>query len=362
MNAKDRTDPLAVLEPLLQDPDIVEIMVDGPERVYVEKQGQFMDVSSPFRDAEHLMGVIDAILAPTGLKVDAASPMADARLVDGSRVNIVIPPVSLVGPVMTIRKFWQTPLSVGDLLRFGSWSEDIVEFLRACVLGRLNMVVAGGTGSGKTTVLNVIAGMIPQDERVVTVEVVSELQLLPDESRRVVRLECRPPNVEGKGEVTMRDLVINALRMRPDRIIAGEVRGGEALDLFQAMNTGHDGTMMTIHANSPHDVLTRLETMTTMANPSLPLLTVRQWMASALDLIVYQERMHDGKRRILKVTEVTGMQGDMVGLQDIFEFRQTGFAEGRVTGHFTATGQIPKFATQLREVGIELPLRLFTPT
>jgi pilus assembly protein CpaF len=362
MNAQEQGNPLAALEPLLRDPEVVEIMVDGPERVYVERNGEFVDVPTPFRNSEHLMEVIAAILAPTGRMVDESSPMVDARLVDGTRVNIVIPPISLVGPVLTLRKFWQTPLSVEDLLEFGSWSEEIVEFLQACVQARLNIVIGGGTGSGKTVVLNLMAGMIPTNERVITVETASELQLLPAKFKRLVRLESRPPDAEGKGEVTMRDLVFNALRMRPDRIIAGEVRAEEVLDLFQAMNTGHDGCMMTIHSSSPRDVLTRMETMTTMANPSLPLLTIRQMMASAVDLIVYQERLHDGSRKVLKVTEVMGMQGDAVELQDIFEFRQTGFREGKITGHFTATGNIPRFLTRLREAGIELRMDLFTPS
>lgn len=362
MTEQDKPNPLAALEPLLKDPDVVEIMVDGHERVYVEKGGQFVDVPTPFRDAEHLYEVINAIFAPLGHKVDASSPIADARLVDGSRVNVVIPPISLVGPVLTIRKFWQTPLSVEDLLQFGSWSEEIVTFLRACVHGRLNIVVAGGTGSGKTTVLNIVAGMIPADERVITIENASELQLLPERSKRLVRLESRPPGIEGEGEVTMRDLVINALRMRPDRIIVGEVRAEEVLDLFQAINTGHDGCMLTIHANSPRDAVNRLETMATMANLAMPLLTVRQQMASAIDLIVHMERLHDGKRKILKVTEVTGMQGDVIGLQDIFEFRKTGFKDQVISGYHTATGHIPRWLNRLREAGIELPVSLFTPS
>lgn len=361
MNPQDKTMPLAVLEPLLQDPEIVEIMVDGHDRVYVEKGGQLVDVPTPFRDDEHLMEVINAIVAPLGRKLDEASPFVDARLPDGSRVNVVIPPISLIGPVVTIRKFRQKPLGVEDLIGFGAWSEDIVEFLRICVQGRLNIVVAGGTGSGKTTVLNIIAGMIPPEERIVVVQNVDELQLSP-ELKRVVRLEGRAPGIEGRGAVTMRDLVINALRMRPDRIIAGEVRGDEALDLFTAISHGHDGTMMTVHANSLRDVLTRLETMIALSNPALPLLNVRQQLASAIDLITYQERLRDGTRKMLKVAELQGLHGDVIVLSDIFEFRQTGFAEGRVSGHFTATGHVPSFLNRLREGGIEPPMSLFTPS
>jgi pilus assembly protein CpaF len=353
---------LAPLEPWLNDPEVLEIMVDGHSRVYVERGGKLVDVPTPFRDEEHLLEVIDALLAPTGKKVDQSSPMVDAPLFDfRGRFNVVVPPISMVGPALIIRKFGQNSLTVEDLLRFGSWSEDIVEFLRACVLGRLNVVVAGGTGSGKTTVLNLLAAMVPADERIVTVENVGELQL-PDSLKRVVRLVSRPPDMEGKGEVTIRDLVINSLRMRPDRIIVGEVRATEAIDLFQAMNTGHDGTMASVHANSPRDVLARLETMVLMANPSLPLLNVRQQMASAIDLITYQERLQDGRRKILKVTEVVGMQGDVVMLQDIFEFRHTGVREGKIAGHHTATGYIPKFLERIQASGVEIPMSLFTPS
>ncbi len=360
MSDKEHKNPLDTLEPLLADPDVVEVMVDGHEKVYVERHGRFEDVPSPFRDEAHLMEVIDAILKPLGRRVDESQPIVDARLSDGSRVNVVIPPIALTGPTLTLRKFTGLWFTFEDLIAWNSVSEEMVEFLKACVQGRLNMVVAGGTGSGKTTVLNLIAGMIPPDERIVTVENASEIRL-PKSLRRVVTLESRPANLEGKGEVTVRDLVINSLRMRPDRIIVGEVRAGEALELLQAMNTGHDGTMITVHANSLRDTLTRLEAMVLMANPSLPLLNVRQQMATAIDLITHQERLQDGTRKMLKVTEVVGMQGDAIMLQDIFEFRQTGFSEGKVTGHFTATGKIPSFLHRLREAGIELPLSMFTP-
>jgi len=362
MSTQDRSNPLAPLEPWLNDPQVGEIMVDGHDNVYVERDGKLVDVPTPFRDDEHLLEAIAALLAPTGQKVDVSSPMVDAPLFDNrGRFNVVVPPISLVGPALIIRKFSHKPLTVEDLLRLGSWNEDMVELLRACVRARLNIVISGGTGSGKTTVLNLIAGMIPGDERIVTVENVGELQL-PEGLRRVVRLVSRPPNMEGKGEVTIRDLVINSLRMRPDRIIVGEVRATEAIDLFQAMNTGHDGTMITVHASSPRDVLARLETMVLMANPSLPLLNVRQQMASAIDLITYQERLQDGRRKILKMTEVIGMQGDIVVLHDIFEFRQTGVKDGKVTGHYTATGYIPKFLDRIRASGVDLPLSLFTPS
>ncbi len=362
MSAQDQPNRLAPLEPLLNDPEVIEIMIDGHDKVYVEKEGAgIMDVPTPFRNEEQLMDVIETIFVHmVGIRVSESNPIADARLSDGSRVNVVIPPISLSGPVLTIRKFMGRALTVQDLLDFGSWSEDIVAFLQACVQGRLNIAVAGGIGSGKTAVMNLLAGMISPDERVITVENVGELQL-PKELRRVIRLESRPANIEGRGEVTIRDLVINSLRMRPDRIIVGEVRANEAFDLFHAMNTGHDGTMMTVHASNVRDVLTRLETAITLSFPALPLLSVRQQMASALDLITYQERLRDGSRKVLKVAEVVGMQGDVIVLKDIFEFRQTGVENGKIKGHFTATGHIPRFLDRFQAAGIELPLSLFTP-
>jgi pilus assembly protein CpaF len=362
MSTQDQPNRLAPLEPLLEDPEVIEIMIDGHEKVYVEKEGKGLtDVPTPFRSEEQLMDVIEAIFVDMlGQKVSESNPILDGRLSDGSRVNVVIPPISLSGPVLTIRKFMGRALTVQDLLDFGSWSDDIVEFITACVRGRLNIVVSGGIGSGKTAVLNLLAGMIPPDERIITVENAGELQL-SKELKRVIRLESRPANIEGRGEITIRDLVINSLRMRPDRIIVGEVRANEAFDLFQAMNTGHDGTMMTVHANSIRDVLARLETAITLSFPSLPLLSVRQQMASALDLITHQERLRDGSRKILKVTEVVGMQGDVIELQDIFEFRQTGVENGKMKGHFTATGHIPRFLDRFQAAGIELPLSLFTP-
>jgi pilus assembly protein CpaF len=362
MSKKQDTNKLAPLEPILSDPDVVEVMIDGYSRVYVEKHGEFVDIPTPFRDDEHLLDVIEAILEMAGRTIEGSAPLVDVRLSDGSRVNVVLPPVSLVGPVLTIRKFTGRYLSIEEVIRFGAVSEDIMQFLRACVQARLNIVTAGGVGSGKTTFLNIVAGMLPPDERIVTVENAGELNL-PEQMKRVVRMESRPADAKGEGEVTIRDLVINALRMRPDRLVVGEVRGPETFDLLQAMNTGHDGSMFTIHANSPRDALARLGMQVTYADLSVPLLSIRQMMTSAIDLITYQERLPDGSRKILKVTEVTGMQGDVIGLQDIFEFRRTGVnEEGRITGNFTATGRIPGFLDRFRAAGIELPLNLFTPT
>jgi pilus assembly protein CpaF len=358
MSEKDRTNPLAPLEPWLNDPEVIEIMVDSYDRVYVERKGKLVDVPTPFHDDKHLMEVIDAILTPLGQKVDESTPMVDSRLSDNSRINVVIPPIALTGPTMVIRKLRPSLMTFEDLYRYGSVSEEIVEFLQACIQGRLNIVVAGGAASGKTTFLNMITEMIPTDERVITVENVFELQ---PRLGRAVRLASRPPDLEGKGAVTMRDLVINSLRMRPDRIVVGEVRWAEAFDLFQAMNTGHDGILFTMHANGPREALTRLEMMVTSANPSIPLLNVRQEMASAIDLIAHLERLRDGTRKVLKVTEVVGMQGDVIMLQDIFEFQQTGMKEGKISGYFTATGHIPRFLERVRVAGAELPLSLFTP-
>ncbi len=359
MNDQEQLDPLAPIEPFLADPTVSEIMVDGYQRVYVERRGKLEDVPTPFRDDEQVMEVINAIVQPFGRQVNESAPFIDCRLADGSRVNVVTPPISLIGPVLTIRKFEKNPLTSEDLLRFGAWNEDIVTFLRACVHSRLNIVLASNTGSGKTTLLNIVAGMIDNEERIITVQNVAEFQL---PQKRVITLESRPPNIEGKGEISIRDLVINTLRMRPDRIIVGEVRGAEALDILQAMNTGHDGSMFSIHANGPRDAVARLEMMATYSELSIPLLAVRQMIASALHIIVHQARLQDGSRKVLKVTEVVGIQGDVVMLQDIFEFRETGLKEGVVSGHFTATGVIPKFLSRIQAAGIELPLSLFTPS
>jgi pilus assembly protein CpaF len=348
------------LEPYLIDDAVTEILIDGPNKIYVERNGRLEDASSRFLDDEHLMGCIHRIVAPLGRPLNKDHPIIDARLPDGSLVNVIIPPASLVGPVLTIRKFFKIPLTLEDLVRWGSISADMVEFLQACVRARLNIVIAGGTASGKITFTNLVAGMIPSDERIVTIESTAELQL-PEHLRRVIRLESRPP-VEGKGEVTVRDLVINSTRMRPDRIIFGEVHGAEGFDLLQAMNTGHDGTLFNIHANSPRDALGRLEMMAAFANPSMPVLMIRQMMASAIDLITYQERLDDGSRKVMKVSEVVGMQGDVVGLQDIFEFHPTGSDDkGKITGLFTPTGYVPTFLDRIKAAGIDLPPGLFTP-
>ncbi len=349
---------LGPLEPLLQEAAITEILVDGYDKIYVERKGKLEDVPARFRDNDHLMGVIRRIAEPLGRRVDESHPIVDARLEDGSRVNIVIPPIALNGPTLTIRKFWKTTLTVEDLMRFGTWNENIVTFLRACMAGRANLVISGGTGSGKTSLANLLAQLIPADERIITIETAAELDL---PHRRVVRLEVRPPNLEGKGEVSLRDLVQNALRMRPDRILLGEARAAEVLDLLQAMNTGHDGSFCTLHANNPRDALARLEVMASSGNPSIPLVGLREQMASAINFIVHIERLSDGSRKVLRVTEVQGLQGDAILLADIFAFQPTGFEGGNVTGRFVATGQIPKFLSRLREAGIQVPMDLFAP-
>ncbi len=344
------------LEPLLKDDTITEIMVNGPKQVYVERYGKLEKTDITFRDDDHVMRIIERIVAPIGRRVDEASPMVDARLPDGSRVNIVIPPISLVGPVITIRKFYRDPLTVEDLIRFGSLTREIAEFLEACVRARLNIIVSGGTGSGKTTLLNILSGFIPPDERIITIENAAELQLRQE---HVITLESRPPNIEGKGEITIRDLVINALRMRPDRIVVGEVRGGEALDMLQAMNTGHDGSMTTAHSNSPRDTLARLETMCLMAGMDLPVRAIREQIASAIDLIIHTDRLKDGSRKIVNITEVQGMEGDVIVLQDIFIFEQTGMEKGRIIGQHRPTGIRPKFVEKFEAHGIYLPPTIF---
>lgn len=350
---------LGPLEPLLADASVAAIMVDGPNRVYVERQGRLEDAPRSFRDDEHLLRNIRRILTPIGIKADASNPIVDVRLPDGSRLNVVVPPVSLNGPVLTIRKqFAHQSLSMDDLVSLGSVSQEIVDFLHACVRARLNIIVAGGTNSGKTTVLNLVANMIPKGERIIVVQNAEELKL---GHRRVVTLETRPPNLEGQGQVTAEDLVRNALRMRPDRIVLAEIRGGEIRTLLEGMNTGHDGTLANIHANSPRDVLTRIERMATSADPSIPLLNHRQQMSTAIDLITYQEQLQDGTRKLLQVTEVLGMQGDVIELRDIFEYQQTGVRDGKITGSFTATGYIPSFADRLREAVPDLNLDILSP-
>ena len=344
------------IEPLLRDESISEIMVNGPDSVWVERSGQLEETDIKFEDDDHVRRIIDRIVAPLGRHVDESSPICDARLPDGSRVNIVLPPVSLVGPTITIRKFSKTPLRIDDLIRFGTMTPELAEFLRACVLARLNIVVSGGTGSGKTTLLNVLSSFIPDDERIVTVEDAAELQLRQD---HVVRLEARPANIEGKGAITIRDLVINCLRMRPERIIVGECRGREALDMLQAMNTGHDGSLTTGHANTPRDMLSRLETMVLMAGMDLPVRAIREQVASAVDLIVQQSRMRDGTRKITAITEVQGMEGDMITLQDVFTFEQESFEGGKVIGRIKPTGVRPKFMPRLEDAGIRLSPTVF---
>jgi pilus assembly protein CpaF len=344
------------IQPLLNDDTINEIMVNGPYKVYIERNGKIEKTNITFRDSEHLMRIIDRILAPLGRRVDESCPYMDARLPDGSRVNVIIPPLSLVGPVLTIRKFAKIPFTVEKLIEIGTITPEAVEFLKACIIARLNIVISGGTGSGKTTLLNVLSGFIPNDERIITIENAAELQLRQE---HVVTLETRPPNIEGKGEVTMRDLVINALRMRPDRIIVGEVRGGEALDMLQAMNTGHDGSLTTLHANSPRDALSRLETMVLMAGIEIPIKAIRQQIASALDLIVHMERLRDGSRKVVQITEVQGMEGDTIVLQDIFVFEQTGIEDGKIVGRLRPTGIRPKFMEKIEAAGIYLPPDIF---
>jgi pilus assembly protein CpaF len=309
-----------------------------------------------FQNDEHVMKIIQRIIAPIGRRVDESSPMVDARLADGSRVNAIIPPLSLVGPVITIRKFSATPFTVDDLIRFGTATPDMFEFLEACVKARLNIFVSGGTGSGKTTMLNILSSFIPDDERIVTIEDAAELQLRQE---HVVTLEARPSNIEGKGAIPIRELVRNALRMRPDRIVVGECRSAEALDMLQAMNTGHDGSMSTGHANTPRDMLSRLETMVLMAGMDLPLRAIREQIASAVDLIVHQNRLKDGTRRIVNITEVQGMEGDVIVMQDVFVFEQTGVVEGKIQGKLRPTGIRPQFVERFEVLGVHLPPNIF---
>lgn len=346
------------ITPLLQDPEINEVMVNGINRVYVERKGKLELTNVTFRDNSHIFHIIERIVAPLGRRIDESSPMVDARLPNGSRVNIIIPPLALNGPTITIRKFSEKPFTVNDLIRFGTMSPETAQFLKACVEARLNIVISGGTGSGKTTTLNVISSFIPSDERIVTIEDAAELQLHQD---HVVRLECRPPNVEGKGAVAVRDLVRNSLRMRPDRIVVGEVRSGEALDMLQAMNTGHDGSLTTGHANSPRDMLSRLETMVLMAGMELPIKAIREQISSAIDLIIQQSRLKDGTRKITYITEVVGMEGDVITLQDLFVYKEEGHdSMGHVRGKLAPTGLKPKFMDKLVKTGVVLPSDMFS--
>jgi pilus assembly protein CpaF len=345
------------IEPLLQDGSITEIMVNGPKNIYVEQNGLIEKTEVVFEDNAHLMRIIDRIVSPIGRRVDESSPMVDARLPNGYRVNATIPPLSLDGPVLTIRKFAQTPFTAQDLIANGSLTPNLATFLKACVEARVNIVISGGTGTGKTTLLNVVSAFIPSGERIITIEDTAELQMKQD---HVIRVEYRPPNIEGKGEVTIRRLVINALRMRPDRIVVGESRGGEALDMLQAMNTGHDGSMTTIHSNGPRDTLRRIETMVLMAGTELTLQAIREQVSSAIDLVVHMERMRDGTRKVVNVTEVQGMESDTIILQDLFTFEQTGFQNGRVLGKLVSTGLRPKFSEKFAVNNIELPQDIFS--
>jgi pilus assembly protein CpaF len=349
------------IDGLLHDEDVTEIMVNGPDRVFVERSGKLTkDADVRFLDEEHVRRVIDKIVSEIGRRIDESTPMVDARLPDGSRVNAVIAPLAIGGPFLTIRKFSADPLQIDDLIRYGSVNAHAARFLQACIVGRLNGVVAGGTGTGKTTMLNVLSSFIPDDERIVTVEDAKELQL---HQEHVLCLESRPPNVEGRGEVTIRDLVRNTLRMRPDRIVVGECRSGEALDMLQAMNTGHDGSLTTVHANSPRDTLARLETLVLMAGFDLPVRAIREQMASAIDVIVQLSRLRDGSRRVTHITEVQGMEGDVITLQDIFLFDfAAGVDEhGKYRGQLKATGVRPKFAEKLADQGIRLGPEVFSP-
>ncbi|OIO91159.1 MAG: type II secretion system protein E [Armatimonadetes bacterium CG2_30_59_28] len=348
---------LGPIEPLLNDPEVSEIMVNGPFQIYVEQHGKLILSDKRFRDNTHVMQIIERIVAPLGRRVDEKSPMVDARLADGSRVNAIIPPLAIKGPTITIRKFSKDPFTMTDLVNFGSLSNDCAQFLKAAVEGRLNIVVSGGTGSGKTTTLNVLSSFIPTDERIVTVEDAAEVQLRQE---HVVTLEARPPNIEGAGAVTIRDLVRNCLRMRPDRIVVGECRGGEALDMLQAMNTGHDGSLTTGHANSPREMLSRLEVMVLMSGMDLPIRAIREQIAGAVDIIVQCDRMRDGTRKLTYVTEVVGMEGDVITMQDLFMFKQEGVDDrGKLKGTTIATGLRPKCLEKIIEHGVKLPPTIF---
>jgi pilus assembly protein CpaF len=346
------------LEPLLRDGEITEIMVNGPDDIFVERDGKIFPVDARFTSETHLRRTIDKIVGRVGRRIDESSPMVDARLADGSRVNAVIAPIALDGSILTIRKFSPDPFTDRDLIAFGTLTPQVRDFLRACVLGRRNVVISGGTGSGKTTLLNVLSGFIPDDERIITVEDAAELQL---RQRHVLRLEARPSNTEGTGAISIRELVKNALRMRPDRIVVGEVRDGAALDMLQAMNTGHDGSLTTVHANSPRDSLSRMETMVLMAGMELPVRAIRDQVASAVDLIVQQARLKDGSRRVVAITEVEGMESDIITLQDLFTFDYGAGRDenGRFLGRLRSTGLRPKFTEQLHDLGIELPPAMF---
>ena len=350
---KDEMLGLGPIEVLLKDPTVTEVMVNGPKKIFVERMGRLQLTDIQFHDDSHVMNIIERILSPIGRHIDESVPLVDARLADGSRVNIIIPPLSLVGPCITIRKFATKALSVDNLITFGTLDRKMADFIKACIQARINILVSGGTGSGKTTTLNVLSSFIPENERIVTIEDAAELKL---QQEHVVTLESRPANIEGNGEITIRGLVKNALRMRPDRIIVGEVRGGEALDMLQAMNTGHDGSLTTAHANNPRDALSRLETMVLMAGFEMPIRAIREQVSSAIELILQQSRLKDGSRKITYITEVQHMEGDVITTQDLFRFEQTGMDEnGKLTGHFVSTGMQPGFMDKFQVNGVSLP-------
>jgi pilus assembly protein CpaF len=348
---------LGPLEPLLADPTISDILVNAPQNIYIERRGKLERTDVAFKDDEHLMRVIERIVSSVGRRIDESSPMVDARLADGSRVNAIIPPLALDGPVLSIRRFGAEPLRMAKLIEIGALTKDIADMFEMCVCARLNILISGGTGAGKTTLLNALSAYIPEDQRIVTIEDSAELQL---QQPHVVRLETRPPNIEGRGEVTQRELVKNALRMRPDRIVIGEVRGGEAIDMLQAMNTGHDGSLTTVHANTPRDALTRLETMIQMTGMRLSDRAMRQQIASALNLVIQAARLSDGTRRITSISEITGMEGETITMQEIFQFERKGMdKDGRVIGRFRPTGVRPRFAERLKIYGMQLPRVFF---
>jgi pilus assembly protein CpaF len=347
------------IQEYLDDPEVTEVMVNNPSTIYIERYGKIHPAEGRFIDEAHLLRIIDKIVARVGRRVDESSPMVDARLPDGSRVNAVISPLAINGPMLTVRKFSQTPYTVEDLIGFGTLSRPIADFLRACVHGKLNILISGGTGTGKTTLLNVVSGYVPNDERIVTIEDAAELRL---NQEHVLQLESRPANIEGRGQVTIRDLVRNSLRMRPDRIIVGEVRGAEALDMLQAMNTGHEGSLSTVHANSPRDALSRLETMVLMSGFDLPVRAIREQSSAALDVVVHLSRLTDGARKVTQIAEIESMEGDTIVMQDIFRFDYSAGmgAEGHHRGQLKPTGLRPKFAEHLEDMGIEMPAELFS--
>ena len=344
------------LQNLLEDETITEVMVNGAKNIYIERGGRIHRVPISFESDDHVMRIIDRIVAPLGRRIDESSPYVDARLPDGSRVNAVIPPIALVGPTLTIRKFSKNPITIEQLIKFGTITPEALQFLKACVEARLNIVISGGTGSGKTTLLNILSQFIPSDERILTIENAAELQLRQE---HVVTLESRPPNIEGSGEVTIQQLVVNSLRMRPDRIIVGEIRDEASLDMLQAMNTGHDGSMTTAHSNGPRDTLARIETMALMGGIELPIRAIREQIASAIDLICHQERLRDGSRRVVNITEVAGMEGDVITMTDVFAFEQSGIEDGKVIGRLRPTGLRPKSINQIEAAGIHLPPSIF---